>query len=150
MNCVKKGAVNSRPAMAWPAAARSLKAQGHSTPMTGPRGSEVDRQTGAGDDDLVLWQFPAIEMHGWLILISGENNRGPFPARRDVQDTRQTFVAALHPQAVEVNARQLGTVFAATDDDPLYPRASHVRMVCIGVGECYDLAVRHWSSPEGF
>jgi len=107
----------------------------------------MDRQTGAGDEDLVLCQFPAIEMHGWLILISGENNRGPFPARRDVQNTRQTFDAALHPQSVEVNARRLGTVFATAGDDPLYPRASHVRIECIGVGKCHDLAVRHIKPP---
>ena len=62
--------------------------------------------------------------HGWLILISAENNRGPLPARRDVQDARQTFVGTLHPQTVEVNARQLGTVFAATGDDALYPRVT--------------------------
>jgi hypothetical protein len=93
---------------------------------------------------------PCHQKHGWLILIGGENNRDPFLARREVQDTRQTFVAVMHHQAVEVNARHLGTVFAATDDDPLYSRASKVRMVCVGVGKCYDLAVRHWSSPEGF
>lgn len=89
--------------------------------------------------------FPAVELHGWLILISGENNRGPFPARRDVQDARQIFVAALHPQTVEVNARQLGVVFAATGDDPLYPRAAKVRMVCIGVGKCRNSTARHIS-----
>ena len=82
------------------------------------------RHAEADDDDLVLWQFPAIEMHGWLILSSAENDRGPFLARRDVQDARQTFVAAPHPQTVEVNPRQLGTVFAATGDDALYPRVT--------------------------
>ncbi len=107
----------------------------------------MDRQTESDDDDPVLWQFPAIEMHGWLILISAKNNRGPFPARRDVQDARQTFVAALHPQAVEFNARQLGTVFAATGDDALYPGASNVRVVRIGVGEGHNGTVRHTKSP---
>src|SRR3984893_15341723 len=95
-------------------------------------------------DDLVWRQLQAAEVHCCLTLIGGKENGHPLPAWREVQDPSQGFVAALHPQPVELGARQLGSVFAASGDDPLAPhRASNVCMVCIGIGKCHDLAVRH-------
>jgi len=88
------------------------------------------------DDDLVWRQLQTAEVHCCLTLIGGKENGHPLSARREVQDPGQVFVAALHPQAVEIGARQLGAVFAARGDDPLHrPRASNVRLVRIGVGK---------------
>ena len=78
-----------------------LVGQGHGTPSTGRRGSMVVRRDEAHDDHLVCRQFHAADVHYWLTLVGGEENRGSLTVRRDVQNPRQAFVAALHPQPVE-------------------------------------------------
>ena len=71
-------------------------------------------------DDLVWRQFHAAEMHCCLTLVGSEQNRGSVHPRRNVQDPRQAFVAAVYVHSGEIDARQLGAVFAASGDDPLY------------------------------
>ena len=77
-------------------------------------------RTEPDDDDLVWRQFQAAEVHCCLTLIGGKENWHPLPGWREVEDPSQVFVAALHPQPVEIGARQLGAVFAASNDDPLH------------------------------
>jgi hypothetical protein len=65
-------------------------------------------RTEPDDDDLVWRRFQAAEVHWCLTLIGGKENWHPLPGRREVEDPRQVFVTALHPQPVEIGARQLG------------------------------------------
>ena len=66
---------------------------------------------------------------------------------RDVMDPSQAFLAAQHPEPVQVDTRQLGAEVAARGDDTLHLRVPDGRMIYVGVGKGHNGTVRHIKGP---
>ena len=64
--------------------------------------------------------------------IGREEDQRPFPARRYPHDPRQALVEAMHPQAVQVDARRLRAEFAALRNHPLDLQISDPCKILIG------------------
>ena len=86
-------------------------------------------------------------MQWCLLLVGGETESHPRVSTPDIHDPRQTFDAALHPQLVELNPGQLGTVIAAHGDYTFYLRGADGRIIGVGVGKGQNGTIRHIKSP---
>src|SRR6202030_808655 len=93
-----------------PGVVKIFQRQRQGTPSTGRRAPIMVRRTKADHRDLVMRHLGTADMHGRLALISAEHKCRPLAARRVVQDSSQAFVAAMHPDPVQVHTYQLDAV----------------------------------------
>jgi hypothetical protein len=68
---------------------------------------------------LTLRCFDPADLHLGLKRIGREEDQRPLPARRYPHDPRQALVEAMHPQAVQVDARRIRAEFAALRNHPI-------------------------------
>src|SRR5215470_15211911 len=87
-------------------------------------------------------------MYNRLTGIDGKENYNPLPARRELYDLRETFVAALDPQPMQVDTRQLGSEVAARSNDPPHAAGTDGRVIRVRVVKCADGARWHSASPK--
>ena len=84
----------------------------------------------------------------WCLLFVGcEEESHPQISPPYIHDPRETFNAALHPQAVEFNTGQFGTVIPADGDYTFYLRGADGRVIGVGVGKGQNGTIRHIKSP---
>jgi hypothetical protein len=72
-----------------------------------------------------------------LICVCREEQHRPLGACAERQHLRQRRVAAGHPDAVEIDARQRGAEVSATGDDTIH-HVPQSRMKFVGVSEVSD------------
>jgi hypothetical protein len=93
--------------------------------------------------DLILRCFDPADLHFRLIGIGREEDQRSLAARRYPHDPGQALVEAMHPQAVQVDARQFCPEIAAHRNHPVDLQVSDPCKIHIGVGKCASGAGGH-------
>ena len=117
--------------------------QRHGTPSACRRGSQVVRPIQPEHCDLSFRYFDPADLHLRLIGIGREEDQRPLPARRYSHDPRQALVNAMHPQAMQVDARRLRAELAALRDHPVDLQVADPCKIHIGIGKCANGTGRH-------
>jgi hypothetical protein len=86
---------------------------------------------------------PAV-VHGLLVGVEKEHDRGSLRAHRRMEHSGKSFTANLHPKSVKIDLRQFGAKFTRCRDKNLNLGGPDSGLVRDGIGEVEMSAPRHF------
>ena len=95
------------------------------------------------DNDLARRHLHAVVVYPRLVPIGEEYDRSPLLTDREMKDTRENFVAPLHPEPMQVDLRQVGAEVTLCCDKNLHFRGADRRLVGIRIGKGKIVARKH-------